>query len=424
MDTSHINSPDFAEGFVGECFKRGFTEEQTSYMLDNAIKIALANSGDQAFLEGFAEANVKAAFALAAPIAGALPPDFRLPGLRSGDEGPMEGTGKGIVGGSLAGLAALALTKGRGLKFLKRMPSMSLGRGARGGVGALLHGGNRPLAAIGEAAMHPATRKFLGRGALTGGLYGLGAGVHNRMSGNYDLMGKYLPAVAGGDSTYVPGTLNAAGGSGGTGGGGGQRDIFSVPTSLKDYWAPRGRASGAYHGGSGGYAGGDGSAGNPVRDTYLGRIRTGQDAMRNLDSELQDLESRKSSLATGDTGDMLESMNVQRRINELNRTRNQHVQSMLSAATSLRGGEQRYHDAAARDYERATRAQSGADRWAKFHMGNIQAMDDGGATNVPRRVLGWLMNSRNRAQEDVTTSRNYRSIAGAAQNAMNSTWTP
>lgn len=426
-------SIEFIEGFVDECFKRGFTEKQASEMLDTAIRLELFKSSDPDFHKGFQQATKAANFAT------------------DPSTGPMEGVLKGM---GLAGLGSLlipALTRGR------VRPGQLFGQGARfagrGGDAArqatltrrfnnahrkdiglvnfmrnanpfkrVVKPGSRfniqpgaPFRAIGKGLgnITPLQLQAMGGTLAAGGLTGLGVGLTNMARGTAGFADhaarRWLPYYAGGPQPSLSD-------GGGAGRGGGGVDLFTAPSTLKDYYS---RTASGVAAGAGAMLGGSMSS----ADSPLAFIRAGQSQLKEFDRRIEQLNS-EIQRAGADPSGMLQAANARRELGRLNRERNRVVNQLQDSAVSLHSDQTKFHEAAALDHARAGRLADYNQGVANFHAGNVAAGEMDSWDDVPRSILGWLLNSEEKARGAASQHSKMRDIQQGAQRAQAMRWTP
>lgn len=348
MTTTLADSPEFVESFVKHCFDKGFTEKQAAHLLHIAVVDELAASGDEHFQEGLTQGYVKQAV-------NPVPYLLKLPrgltnktlgtAVAGGAGGAMFGDPEGSTMGNImtgagmgAGLhmAAGPMFKGKNFsKFLSGMnPLTKAGPGAsKGTIGVNLL---KPFETMGKAVttkgVLPALAKGTAFGALGGGAYSLGAGAG--IGGGVGLGLGSVPD----SSNFLPSYMQGGGAGNGAAGPPGGRDIFSMPPSLKDYYANTGNGRG--------YGGGMGAAGvlgfNPISDLKGSRAE-----QANIDSQLNTLNMEMSKLDPTNPMAAIQRIELNKRMAKLQAARNSSQRDMEKALAAIQSDSSKHRSSSA-----------------------------------------------------------------------------
>jgi hypothetical protein len=431
MTPALSNTPEFLEGFIETCFNKGFTEDQTAEMLKRARFSDMMNSKDPMFTEGFQSTLCKSAApvksllnipvtwkglgGLGALGAGAALPMMARPTPFDADENVLSGAAKGIGIGGLLGLGLGGLKGGfRGSstpgvsnfrKFLQeanpypRWVDPATGIKTPGRVTNLFG----PLSAMGKAVTDPSAVKGLGRGAYYGGFAGGGLGLKDSLSnglGGFSGLGSgsnYSPGYSGGGGTSAPSPLS-----------GGKSDIYSVPKSLKDYYAPA--AAGA---GAAGVSAGAGATTGALAD-----LKRFKDNLGQVDSRMQALQGQLKSINASDPNGMLTSYDLKRELNELSRIRDEETSRLNKALERAQEEQTRYHAAASNDFALANRGATAAQQNMGMHMNLLEGREGNSWHDLWRAPLSYLLNSEDKVRDFDAQRRMNDAIKAEAQKAM------
>lgn len=449
MNSLLTNHYDFVDGFVKQCFDKGFNEEQTHRLLKTASLNELAESNDPDFHEGLRIGSsdkyttlysIKQAFSLPKWLAGlgkgsgkgaTKPYTFTIPrgvgnvGMRGAGSAILGGAGGAMFGDPENSMAQNVLTgaglgaglrlmggpmfKGKNFsKFVSGMnpftsiPAVAKGKGGvpRGTIGLNLL---RPVETLGKAMFHKGVPSALATGAaygaLGGGAYSLasGAGVGKGINDSSQLLPYYMQGSAG------------SGGSS-SGGSSGPRDIFALPGSLKEIY--QGKGSGA------GISAGTMAMG-PLHEISQARAKQNM-----IDRDIAAITSQMGSLNEADPMSVMRRMQLNKQLVKLQAERNATQKSIESSLDIAQQDRSRYRQRANTAYSDAS---SAVEKLTAELRGNVDNLSAGqGSTfqsilnklNPMNWAYGGLENRINRNAEQLAQQQYILQQAQKAQSML------
>lgn len=422
------DTSEFVDGFVEECYKKGFSELQAAELLKTASRLELIEAKDEHFMAGMEKASApysamtkalgmpwkipvgpRGLLAGGAMAVGAAIPTFNRPEPFGTNETALSGAGKGALAGGALGTAIAGLSlmgnKGKGgysylRRFLqeanpnpKHFVQMPHGGRVAGGYDFKPQA---PFIAAGKALSQPRVISGLRKGVGYGGAAGLGIGLKDSMGGggfsgmNY---GSYSPLGESGKST----------GSAATDAG----SIYSVPRTLKETYAPGASSAAAT------------AAGGAAVGGVVGSMRAAQERVKELDLRINEMRKTVAQADKTNPNALLRAHDTEREIRRLMKDKDAETRNMNRLVTQMSKEQSKYQSAASQDYELATRKHQDAETGFNRHMSLLNGGNGTWYNNGwTAPLLAKLFNSRERAGMQAENMNQYDSIRTQAQEAM------